>query len=111
MKSYVNQQATSEAFFPVQDEDDPLARIELIKRIENEFANLLIEQYQRTAFELKLKHWSTGQISELFGISERKIRLFIRWHSEHTGEWNPLQRRTGANVIDISHLVSRRSNV
>ena len=111
MRSYVNQQAMSEVFFPIQDEDDPLVRIELIKRIENEFANLLIEQYQRTAFELKVAQWSTGQISELFNISERKIRLFIKWHSEHTGDWNPLRRRQATNVIDISHLVSRRTKL
>jgi hypothetical protein len=107
MRSYVNQQAMSEVFLPVQTEVDPLDRLTLIQTVENEFANLIIEQYQRTAFELKTKGWSTGQISELFNISERKIKLFIRWHSEHTGEWNPLRRRTAVDVIDISHLVSR----
>lgn len=107
MRSYVNQQAMSEVFSPVQAEIDALDRLKLIQTVENEFANLIIEQYQRTAFELKMQGWSTGQISELFNISERKIKLFIGWHSKHTGEWNPLRKRTAIDVIDISHLVSR----
>lgn len=109
MRSYVNQHAMGAVFLAIQNEDNPLTRIELIKQVENEFADLLILQYQRTAFELKTKQWNTGQISELFAISERKIKLFIKWHAQHAQVWNPLQRRGAENVIDISFLVSRRS--
>jgi hypothetical protein len=107
MYYYVNHQAMNEVFKPIEVETDPQVRIELIDTIESEFANRITMEYERTCYELKQKNWSTGQIAEALSISERKVKMLIRWYSERTGEWNPLQRRPLVNVIDISHLVAK----
>lgn len=100
-----------EVFAPVQAEDNPQTRAELLDKIEHEFADLLLEQYERTCWEMKHNlRWNTGQIADTLDISERKVKMFIRWYSERTGEWNPLDRPKAENVIDISHLVQRRDN-
>jgi FixJ family two-component response regulator len=109
MYYYVNHQAMGEVFKPIEVETDPRVRVELIRNIETEFANRIISEYERTCHQLKIAGWSTGQIAEAMDISERKVKTFIRWHSETSGEWNPLQRRQLANVVDISHLVARKS--
>jgi hypothetical protein len=108
MWSYVNHQAMSEIFLPLEVETDPAVRANLIESIETEFATRIIREYERTCFELKKNGWNTGQISEALAISERKVKLFIRNHAAHTGQWNPLARRsTDGSVIDITHLVQR----
>jgi hypothetical protein len=107
MWSYVNHQAMNEIFVPLEVETDPRVRADLIDSIEREFANRIIREYERTCFELKKSGVNTGQISEALGISERKVKTFIRLHAERTGEWNPLSRYTTENVIDITHLVQR----
>lgn len=108
MYYYVNHQAINETFKPIEVETDPQVRLELINNIERELADRLLAEYERTCFELKKRNWSTGQISEAFSISERKVKMFIRWYAERTNQWNPLHRRKATNVIDISHLVARR---
>lgn len=108
MYYYVNHQAINETFKPIEVETDPQVRLELINNIERELADRLLAEYERTCFELKKRDWSTGQISEAFSISERKVKMFIRWYAERTNQWNPLQRRKATNIIDISHLVARR---
>lgn len=108
MYYYVNHQAINETFKPIEIETDPQVRLELINNIERELADRLLAEYERTCFELKQRNWSTGQISEAFGISERKVKMFIRWYAERTDQWNPLKRRQATNVIDISHLVARK---
>lgn len=111
MYSYVNHQAMREVFAPVEAEIDPQVRADLMHNIQGEFADLLIEQVERTCWELKhRKQWNTGQIADTLDISERKVKMFIRWYSERTGEWNPLDRPNAGEVIDISHLVKKRAN-
>ena len=111
MYHYVNHQAIREVFVSVEAEQDPQTRAEMLDKIEHEFADLLLAQYERTCWELKHhKRWNTGQIADTLDISERKVKTFIRWYSERTGEWNPLARPKAENVIDISHLVQRRDN-
>jgi hypothetical protein len=108
MWSYVNHQAMSEIFLPLEAETDPVVRANILESVETEFATRIIREYERTTFELKQKGWNTGQISEALGISERKVKLFIRSHADNTGQWNPLARRTThGSVIDITHLVQR----
>ena len=110
MYHYVNHQAMREVFAPIEAETDPHIRANLMEKIHDEFANLLVEQVERTCWELKhRKQWNTGQIADTLGISERKVKMFIRWYSERTGEWNPLVRPKAAEVIDISHLVRKRN--
>jgi hypothetical protein len=41
-----------EVFAPVQAEDNPQTRAELLDKIEHEFADLLLEQYERTCWEI-----------------------------------------------------------
>lgn len=109
MRYYVNHNAMREVFDSLVAETDPHLRTELIQRVQDEFANLLIEQIERTCWELKhKKQWNTGQIADTLNISERKVKMFIRWYSERTGEWNPLTRPRAAEVIDISHLVKKQ---
>lgn len=108
MYYYVNHQAINETFKPIEIETDPQVRLELINNIEKELADRLLAEYERTCFELKQRNWSTGQIADGFNISERKVKMFIRWYAERTNQWNPLKRREATNVIDISHLVARK---
>lgn len=107
MYSYVNHQAMRDVFRPLEVETDPAVRGELILSIEVEYANSMIEQYERTCYELKDKGWNTGQIADALSMSERKVKTFISDYAKRTGEWNPLRRRVTGNVIDISHLVRR----
>lgn len=111
MYYYVNHHAIRDVFAPVEAELDPQIRSEMILNIQDEFADLLVEQIERTCWELKHKRqWNTGQIADTLNISERKVKMFIRWYSERTGEWNPLDRPKPAEVIDISHLVRKRES-
>jgi len=111
MYYYVNHQAMREVFAPVAAETDPQLRSEILLNIQDEFAELIIEQIEKTCWELKhLRQWNTGQIADTLNISERKVKMFIRWYSERTGEWNPLDRPKPAEVIDISHLVRKRES-
>ena len=108
MWSYVNHQAMNEIFVPLEVETDPAVRATLIDSIESEFASRILKEYERTCYQLKIKGWSTGQIADELGVSERKVKTFIRLHAERIGEHNPLARREPAtNVIDITHLVQR----
>jgi len=108
MWSYVNHQAMNEIFMPLEAETDPQVRATLIESIETEFATRILREYERTSFDLKKKRWTTGQIAEFMGVSERKIKQFIYLHSERSGESNPLRRETPeGKVIDITHLVRR----
>lgn len=110
MYHYVNHQAMREVFAPIAAETNPQVRADLMETVQDEFANLLLEQVERTCWELKHREkWNTGQIADTLLISERKVKMFIRWYSERTGEWNPLDRPKAAEVIDISHLVRKRT--
>lgn len=111
MYYYVNHQAMSEVFAPLEAEQDPHVRAATLLKIQDQFAELLIEQVEKTCWELKHRHqWNTGQIADTLGMSERKVKMFIRWYSGRTGEWNPLDRPTPGEVIDISHLVRRKNH-
>lgn len=111
MYYYVNHHAMRDVFAPVDAELDPQVRSEMMLNIQDRFAELLVEQIERTCWELKHKRqWNTGQIADTLNISERKVKMFIRWYSERTGEWNPLDRPKPAEVIDISHLVRKQGN-
>lgn len=111
MYHYVNHQAMSEVFAPATLETDPQVRAEVLVKLHDEFADLLLEQIERTCWELKHKRqWNTGQIADTLNISERRVKMFIRWYSERTGEWNPLSRPKPAEVIDISHLVRKKNH-
>jgi len=108
MYLYVNHQAMREVFAPVEAELDPNRRAEIMQKIYDEFADLYLEHVEKTCWELKHKQgWNTGQIADTLNISERKAKMFIRWYSERTGEWNPLTRPHPGEVIDISDLVKR----
>jgi hypothetical protein len=107
MYYYVNHQAINESFKPLEVETDPIVRLELINSIQPEIVERLVNQIGLTAYELKLKDWSTGQIAEAFGLSERKIKALIRLHAKRTNSHNPLARYEALNVVDISHLVQK----
>jgi hypothetical protein len=108
MWSYVNHQAMNEIFMPLEAETDPIVRSNLIESIETEFGTRILKEYEKTAFELKKSGWSTGQIAESMGISERKVKKFIALYAERKGELNPLIRhQPDGVVIDITHLIQR----
>lgn len=109
MYSYVNHQAMSELFHSLEIETDPQARAEQLITIHDQFADKFLAQVEKTCWELKRRQWNIGQIADTLNISERKAKMFIRWYSERTGEWNPLDRPKAAEVVDISHLVRKRN--
>lgn len=109
MYSYVNHQAMSEVFAPVEAELNPQSRANMLEQIQNDFLNHLFDALTKTCWELKHREqWNTGQISETLNISERQVKSFITYYARQTGEWNPLERPRPAEVIDISHLVRRK---
>lgn len=111
MHYYVNHQAINDLFAPVEMEKNPLGRAEVLLNVSDEFTNRLLKEYEQTAWELKHKlQWNTGQISDLLNISERKVKMLIRWYSERTGEWNPLAKPRAQNVVDISEFVRQRAS-
>jgi hypothetical protein len=110
MFHYVNHHAIAELFAPAAAEHDPIVRAAALDTIQVEFIESLIELMERTAYELKMLNWNTGQIADHLGVSERKVKTLIGWHSARTGEWNPLKRRETETVIDISHFVQRKKN-
>lgn len=110
MYSYVNHQAMSEVFAPVQVETNPHVRGESLVRIYEDFADHFIDALSKTCWELKHREqWNTGQIAETLKVSERRVKFLIRHYVQQTGEWNPLDRPKAAEVIDISHLVRKQS--
>jgi hypothetical protein len=110
MFHYVNHQAITELFAQATAETDPKIRAKLLDTIQVEFIESIVEQMERTAYELKLENWNTGQIADELGTSERKVKTLIGWYAARTGEWNPLVRRQADNVIDISDLVQKKKN-
>lgn len=108
MNRYVNHHAMNEVFELAEAETNPMARADLLDRIQSEFVERLLYLYERTAFELKAEHHNTGQIADTLRFSDRRIRRMIYDYSNRNGVWNPLARRTGVGAIDISHLVQRR---
>lgn len=110
MYSYVNHQAMSEVFAPVQVETNPQVRAESLVKIYEDFADHFLDSISKTCWELKHREqWNTGQIAETLKISDRRVKALIRHYVQQTGEWNPLDRPKAAEVIDISHLVRRRT--
>jgi len=107
MHLYVNHQAMREVFEPSQVETDPAGRADMLNRIMDEFSGLAADGYGRTAFELKKQNWSVGQISELLGLSGRKIKYLISAHAKRNNLWNPLLKRNHTEYIDISHIVGK----
>lgn len=110
MNRYVNHHAISEAFELVEAETNPMVRAELLDRIQTEFVERLLHSYERTAYELKAEQHNTGQISDILGFSDRRIRRMIHDYTHRTGAWNPLAKRNNTGAIDISHLVQRRDS-
>lgn len=110
MLRYVNPQAVDELFAVVDAEHDPQGRADMLTRLQEDFINRMLHQYERTAYELKKQGWNTGQIADLLDFSERRIKRMIIDYSERTGAWNPLRRMRSTGAIDISHLVMRQHN-
>lgn len=114
MYHYVNHQAINEFFKPMEIETDPQVRLELITHLQPEIIDRFVNQIAFTCYELKQtgSKWSTGQIAEAFGLSERKVKALIRFYAKKTNSHNPLQRYEVSNIVDISHLVSKnRPNI
>lgn len=110
MYSYVNHQAMSEVFAPVEVETNPQSRADSLVKIYEDFADHFLNSISKTCWELKHREqWNTGQIAETLKISDRRVKALIRHYVQQTGEWNPLDRPKPAEVIDISHLVRRRT--
>jgi len=107
MHIYVNHQAMREVFEPSKAETDPSNRAEMLNKIMREFVELTAEGYGRTAYELKKQNWSVGQISEITGVSGRKIKYLISAYSKRNNVHNPLLKRERGEYIDISHLVGK----
>jgi hypothetical protein len=107
MLSYVNHQAVRDAFRPIEVEQDPVVRSELMKALLSELCRDIFFQYSKAAFELKKrKNWNTGQIAEFLNVSERHAKRLIREYCNSSGEWNPLQRRAESyDFTDITALV------
>lgn len=108
MLHYVNHDAVSDAFAAVEAEASPQNRASILASLHEEFMRHFLMQYERTAYELKKDGWNVGQISDLLGFSERRIKRLVSDYSKRTGAWNLLSRRNGDGAIDISHLVTRR---
>jgi hypothetical protein len=107
MYHYVNHQAINEFFKPMEVETDPKVRLELITHLQPEVIDRLVTQIALTCYELKLIDWSTGQIAEAFGLSERRVKALIRFYSKKSNSHNPLERYQASNIVDISHLVAK----
>ena len=95
----------------ISAESDPQARSEMIASLQEYVIGRLLQEYERTAWELKDAGWNTGQISDLLEFSERRIKRLINDYSKRTGAWNPLRRKTGEGAVDISALVTRNDAV
>ena len=106
MLSYVNRHAADELIAPLDAEHDPVARADMARIIATDIHRLLLEQYQRTAYELK-KHrsWNNGQIAELLGVSERFVKRMLRDYSNRTGIGHPYDKFHTGDFMDISELV------
>lgn len=107
MHTYVNHQAMREVFEPSQIESSPVLRADMLRKIMEEFSSLAVNGYSRTAFELKKQEWSVGQISELLGVSGRKVKRMISDYASDAKELNPLLKHKTLEYIDISHLVAK----
>lgn len=108
MPRYVNQDAIADSFAEVDAELNPLVRAEMLKTIQEDFLNRIINHYERLAYELKMDGWVTGQIADLTGLSERRIKRMLSDYANRTGVWNPLMHRSGEGAIDISNLVMKQ---
>lgn len=109
MYYYVNHQAINEIMKPIEVENDPRVRLQIIKNVHMDIEERLLDQVALTCYQLKIADWSTGQIAEAFDLSERKVKALIKFHADSIGEHNPLMRHKASNIIDISHLVGKKS--
>lgn len=109
MLTYVNRHAANELVAPLEAEADPIKRASMARTVSADIYRLLVEQYQRTAYELK-KHrsWNNGQISELLGVSERHVKRLLRDYSARTGIRHPYDKFNAGDFADISELVAVR---
>lgn len=106
MVSYVNHHAMREVFDPLESQPDPVRRSEMISQVQGEFAERLIEVYERTAFELKERGWSLEQVGDELGLPVTRVNQIIRDYAKRTNRVPPLRDKTGlAPVVDIRSLV------
>lgn len=108
MSTYVNYRALGEVFDSLELQSRVLERLDSIHKIENEFAERLMDTYQKAAFELRSEqNWTLAQISDELNIPIRQVPKMIAAYAQSSGRLNPLKTRDYSNVIDIRNLVRR----
>lgn len=108
MRSYVNHQAMSDLFVPMEHEPVTLHRAAYLRRLLDELAEHTLTHTRKVCYDLKAEGWTTGAIADEIGISERMVKRSISAYSKNAGVRNPLQRMGGfATEIDITTLVNR----
>ena len=108
MTSYVNHHAMREVFVPLESQFDPVRRSEMIRTVHNEFADLMVQAMERTAFELKERGWSLEQIGDELGVAVQRVKQLIRDYAKRTNRVPPLRDKSGlAPVVDIRSVVKR----
>jgi hypothetical protein len=105
MRGYVNHQAIGESFLPLELEDDPVRRSDLIGKITSEFTTRLADHLGRTAFELCAAGWTLSQTADELGQSVNVTRRLIADHARKTKKVSPLRSQRVTEAVDISRLV------
>ena len=112
MRAYVNHQAMGDLFRPIEHEPNPIQRAMSLKTLVNELASHVYDLAKATCYDLKASGWSTGQIADEIGLSERAVKRVISEYAEDKGIRNPLKQVYGfPKEIDVSYLVSRAAAV
>lgn len=108
MVSYVNHHAMREVFAPLESQPDAVRRAEMMRTVQDEFAENVLTVYERTAFELKEQGWSLEQIGDELQIAVQRVKQLVRDYAKRTNRVPPLRDKSGlASVVDIRSVVRR----
>lgn len=108
MTTYVNHHAMREVFEPLESQPDPVRRAEQLREIQGDFAERIIQSYERTAFELKERGWLFEQIAHELDTTVALAKSLVSDYAKRTNRIPPQRNRKGyGTVVDIRSIVRR----
>lgn len=108
MSSYINNRPLEELFADVESRPDPVVRVEMIRGLEQEFARLALDSFERIAYDLGERGWTVPQIANELGVSRNYIARMGGAYAKRRGFLSPFRTtRDYSHAVDISGAVRR----
>ena len=82
----------------------------MIRALEQEFARLALDSFERIAYELADRGWTARQIANELGVSRGYITRMAGAYAARGGLLSPFREtRDYSHAVDISRMVSREA--